>query len=173
MNVCMKYKDYEWPYNPSKLQIKQEKDLVELKLPFVGTVLQNLNCGKKIISGTGELFGSDCFEQYAKLCDLYEDKEKGLLSIPELGTFLASFKKLNITCSCVPNSIVYYFEFWEDKEIQNNSEAMVANYHIVKPGETIFDIAKIYDKTAAELMKLNPWIKRPDEIKSGDRVLLL
>lgn len=172
MSATIKFKDYEWPYNPSKLKIEQQKNLSQIDLPFVGTIIQNLNCGKKIISGSGEFFGEDCFEKYNKLNLAYKENSSGYLSIPEIGTFLVEFKKLNISCDPGPKSVAYYFEFWETLNTQTTKEALVANYHIVKNSETVFDIAKMYNKTTAEIFKLNPNIKRPDDIKPGDKVML-
>lgn len=172
MNATMKFKDYEWPYNPTELKIELQKNLNQLSLPFVGTIIQNLNCDRKIISGSGEFFGDDCFKKYNELFLVYKENESGYLSIPDVGTFLVEFKKLNMKCSPGPKSVAYYFEFWETAKIQTTNEALNATYHIVKDGETIFDIAKMYSKTTAELFKLNPNIKRPDDIKPGDRVTL-
>lgn len=172
MNATMKFKDYEWPYNPRELKIEQQKNLNQINLPFVGTIIQNLNCDKKIISGSGEFFGDDCFEKYNKLCEVYKEDEKGYLSIPGVGTFLVEFKKLNMNCKPGPKSVYYYFEFWETLNVQTTNEALIATYHVVKNGETIFDIAKMYSKTTAQIFKLNPNIKRPDDIKPGDKVML-
>ncbi len=172
MKAKMKFKNYEWPYDPKQLKIEQKKDISELKIPFVGTVLQNLKCSKRVISGNGEFFGPDCFEQYSRLCELYKENDSGYLSITDVGTFLAVFKKLNMSCEPGPKSISYYFEFWEDMETKPQSEALVATYHVVKEGETIFDIARLYNKTVKELLNLNPHIKRVDELKVGDRVML-
>lgn len=169
----MKFKDYEWTNNPKEIKIEQEKHLKEFNIPYVGSMIQNFGSEKRIIKGSGEFFGSDAIEQFNELYLIYEDKSSGKLTIPGFESMTAIFKSINLELDATPEFISYSFEFWEDKGLQTTNDiSTTPDYHIVEEGEDLFDIAYMYDTTASHLMELNPFIKRPDELEVGSRVIL-
>lgn len=173
MGSNMKFKDYEWINNPKQITIEQSKNIKEFNLPYVGSCLQNFGNEKKIVKGTGEFFGETAKEQFNDLYQVYEQKESGILSIPGIESFTAMFKSIKMSLDATPDFIAYTFEFWENQENEiNNQISTVPDYHIVREGEDLFDIAYLYDTTAANLMELNPTIKRPDELEVGSKVML-
>lgn len=169
----MKYKNYEWPNNPKNITVEQEKNLKEINIPFVGSCLQEFGDEKRVAKGEGEFFGENAIGNFNELYSVYRDHGSGILDIPGVSAFNATFKSLKMIYDPTPNYVAYRFEFWEDgigKAGGSISEA--PDFHIVAEGETLFDIANTYKTTVGDLMKLNPEIKRPDELIVGSRVML-
>jgi LysM repeat protein len=169
----LKYKNYQWPYNPSFIEILGQKNLKQLPVPFAGNIVQDFGEGNRLVKGKGEFFGEYAAKEYKQLFEIYKDKTSGFLNIPGIESFKAYFKSLVINCKPGPLTINYSFEFVEDLSIkQNTGEESLSSYHVVVLGETLFDIANKYGFTADYLLRLNPWIKRPDELKPGDKVVI-
>lgn len=169
----MKYKDFIFDYNPSQISIDSKKNLVEIKLPFLGSVIQDFGREKRVVSGSGEFFGSDCINKFNEFSKLCEDNESGYLLIPGLEPFLAFLKNVKMKADPTPNLIAYSFEFWEDTAIENvELKNLSPTYHIVVDGETLWDIANKYNTTVYELVSLNPHIKRPNMLTVGQKVMI-
>lgn len=169
----MKYKDFIFEYNPSQISIDSKKNLVEIKLPFLGSVIQDFGREKRVVIGSGEFFGSDCINKFNELSKLCEDNTSGYLFIPGLEPFLAFLKNVKMKADPTPNLIGYSFEFWEDTAVENiEFQNLSPSYHIVTDGETLWDIANRYNTTVYELITLNPQIKRPNMLTAGQKVML-
>ncbi len=168
----MKYKDYTWKHNPKTIKITRKSNLKDLNVPYAGSIIQNLGLEKRIISGSGELFGQDCYEQFNILNDVYREQESGYLHINGISPFKAFFRYLNLESNPQPNLISYSFEFWEDMQIDNSGLKSFAKYHVVTQGETLWDISYIYGTSVYKLIKLNPNIKNPEKLYVGQRVIV-
>lgn len=168
----MKYKDYIWHHNPKELHVSTLKNLKETIIPFNGSVFQNFGREKRIVKGTGEFFGEDCIEQFDELFKLFKNKSSGFLSIPNMSPFLAEFKSLEMNIQTKPNVISYSFEFWEDMSKIFEDDSIFNSTHEVKEGETLWDIAYIYDVSVEYLLNLNKDIKNPNNLSVGKVVKL-
>lgn len=172
-NSQMKYKDFVFDYNPKQINIENRKNLVEIKLPFLGSVIQDLGREKRVVTGNGEFFGSDCIEKFNELSRLSQDNQSGFLFIPGIDPFRAFLKNIKMSADPTPNLISYSFEFWEDTSLENtNFQNLNPTYHIVQPGETLWDISRLYNISTHKLLSLNPDIKRPNLLSVGQKVML-
>lgn len=169
----MEYNGYKWKFNPKKIEVIQEKNIKEQVIPFWGNVFQDYGRKKRIVKGYGEFFGDDASAQYQELYNVFSLGGISYLKLPKLSPFLAAFVSLDLVGEAGPGFLKYEFEFWEYIKEQSVSGALkVNNYHIVKQGETLWSIAHMYSDSVDELIKLNPQIKRPEELKVGQKVIL-
>ncbi|MBR3987851.1 MAG: LysM peptidoglycan-binding domain-containing protein [Clostridia bacterium] len=73
------------------------------------------------------------------------------------------FTKLSVLADPTPDTISYSFQF-DEASCENNKVTEII--HKVNPGETLFDIAYNYGVTVDFLVKLNPYVRRPDELEN-------
>lgn len=164
----MRYKGFTFLCNPLSLQITDEGDFIKQEFPFYGEKLSN-SCHKlRRIKGKGELRGKDCLEQYANLRALQKDKNAGVLSLPGMMPFSAYFVSLTVSADVTPDTVFYEFEFSEKSSFEDKNRE--TDYHTAAEEETLFDIAQICKTDVDTLVRLNPHIKRPDELEKGERV---
>lgn len=172
MSYCtMQYKNYIWTHNPKNIEILGNRDVKENTLPYFGSVFQDYGRKKRIVKGIGEFFGSDCLSQYDTLFSLFKEGGEGFLFLPKISPFLAIFKILSLVDEPAPNVVKYSFEFWEcisEKPKITN----LFNYHIVSGNETLWDIAYLYNVKIENLLYLNKNIKSPNNLTTGEKVLL-
>ena len=107
----IRFKGYSWEHNPKTLTIEKQRILREQFIPFGKSKQQNMGERSKVVKGTGQLFGEDCFEQYLELLELQSRSGSGILSLPDTKPFYAYFKSLELECEPSPNLITYNFVF--------------------------------------------------------------
>jgi len=175
MNSLMKYKSFIWPRNPKEINITVENDIKDFYIPKAGSVLQNYRRRKRVISGTGEFFGEDCFSQYENLFEIFKNSNgSSYLVIPNIDPFPAVFKNLKLLGDPSPNVVTYSFTFWEDtKDIYKNEINIIKNFHVTYGNESLWNISLKYNLNINDLLDLNSFIKDPKEIlKEGLRISL-
>lgn len=164
--IPMKYKNYIWPHNPSELKISSIKNLKEFIRPFYGSVFQDFGREKRIITGRGEFYGENCLEQFDELFSIFKSNDSGLLCIPNMSPFVAEFKSFEMDVQNKPNIIGYSFEFWEDMSDIFKDDYRLNETHKVEEGETLWDIAYIYNISINDLLKINKNIKNPNDLST-------
>ena len=128
--------------------------------------MQNVTEDFSVVSGEGELVGEDCTEQYKAIEKLFERNRAGVLTLPGMKPFFAYFTGLSVQGSEAKGVLRYKFEFTRDRAGRKDTE----RFHICKEGESLFDIAYEYETHVEKLAALNPQLKRPDNLKEGERV---
>ena len=84
--VPMRFKNYEWRYNPEEISFECEKNIQELNSPKNTAYIQNLGRKNRLIKGKGQLCGEDCHEQFANLWKVFEEGGVGVLALPFIKT---------------------------------------------------------------------------------------
>lgn len=171
MKLCpMRFCGYTWHHNPKSLQIASGKKVVRLQIPYENDVLQNFGEKPVVISGTGELYGDDCLEQYKALEKEYEKGKSGVLCLPILSPFYACFESLKMISQPSASVLTYSFSFVQIRKRQTlkHFEKSVE----VKENETLWDIAYESDMDIEELVLLNPDIMFINDLKSVEEVHL-
>lgn len=169
----MEYNEYRWKFNPKKIEVTQERNIKEQVIPFWGNVFQDYGRKKRIVKGYGEFFGEDAQDQYQRLYNVFALGGVSYLKLPKLSPFLAVFVSLDLVGEAGPEFLRYEFEFWEYIKKQSVLGVLkLNNYHIVKKGETLWSIACMYSDSIEDIIKLNPQIKRPEELDVGQKVIL-
>ena len=165
----MRYKGFTFRINPLSVQITSSVSESKYHLPFKGQVHISKGADCRVLKGKGELKGSDCIEHYAELKALQLKGGEGVLSPPGLMPFKAYFTKLVAEADVTPDRIGYSFEF---TEVSAEEADTLPEFHRVKEGETLYDIAFEYGLKAENLVELNPFIRRPDELEKDCKVRL-
>lgn len=168
--VPMRFKDYEWRYNPEKISFECDKNIKELNSPKSTAYIQNLGRKNRLIKGSGQLCGEDCHEQFAKLWELFEQGGVGVLALPFIKPVYAEFESLTVLGEPVPDMLTYSFVFREAMEYEKEIE--ITQYSVSK-GETLWDVAYKSKVEIEKLLALNSWIKQADQsLKKGEVIKL-
>ncbi|TCL42633.1 hypothetical protein [Harryflintia acetispora] len=92
--AIMQFGDYQFRYNPSRIVLRQEKNIRLRSCPGRWQDAQNIGENARIIEGEGELFGGDVAAQWEALCQSYRAQEPALLISPVAGPMYAYFAYL-------------------------------------------------------------------------------
>lgn len=166
--VPMRYMGYTWHHNPKFLQIESEKRVVRLSFPFADDLVQLQNEKPQRISGVGELYGSDCIEQYKRLYQLYKKGEKGILCLPTLAPLYACFESLSLEADDKKGVVTYKFSFSVVRCVADSLK--VSKSVLAMENDTLWDIACRTNTDIDTLIQLNTHIMFINDIKAGTRV---
>lgn len=167
--VPMRFKGVEWHHNPEQISFECDKQINELKSPLGMSYIQNNGRKNMIISGSGKLYGSDCIEQFNRLLDLFSEGGSGVLAIDGINPVFAVFESLKIMGKPKPDILEYSFIF---REVMEKKTTDFPVYCISAEDETLWDISYKYGVSIDSLILLNPFVKRPDELEPGSKVML-
>lgn len=166
--VPMRFCSYTWHHNPKSIKVICNKDVVNLCSPYQKHFSNDFGENLKTVSGVGELYGENCLEEYRSLEKVYKLKKQGILSIPKTICMYARFEKLSLIGEAKENVLTYEFVF---KETANeNTEDDTSIIHTVSQGETLWDIANMYEKKIESLVSLNPQIRYIDDLTDIEKV---
>ena len=169
---AMSYKSYVWPFNPEKFQVEYARNIKEIKLPFSGSVLQDMGFGKRVISGKGELIGSTCMAEFNRLVGVFAEEGSGTLRLPGAAPFTAAFSALKMVGEAEPDCVSYEFTFLEDETASDTTAVTDTGIYVCVGGESLWSVANCYSTTVDRLKSLNPMIQWPNDLKSGQKVVL-
>lgn len=192
---AMKYKTFTWPNNPTVYNQDFTKNLVEHKYPGLnGARFEDLGSEPKTISGSGEFFGKNAYNNFKKLNNLFNEKTLGKLYHPKWGTINARLTKLSSKEEPTPQYVAYDFEFVEEKNIDiiikivkkkikkntsssNNTGSTSGNkIYIVKKGDSLWKISKKYYGKGSQWKKIadanKKLIKNPNKLSIGWKLII-
>lgn len=175
MLTSMRYKNFTWPNNPAEYHWELKKKLVSHKIPGGGYVLEELGQAERSLSGTGVFVGEKAYEHMKRLVEVYMQEGPGLLYHPVLELQRAYFTELELTEEPRENYVAYRFSFREeygDGGVKNTVDKEMKYIYTAAGGETIWEVAAVYNVTADSLMALNPHISSPNHLPSGTEVLI-
>ena len=164
----MKFKGYKWHHNPRELVFEDEKKVSELTAPFDKSVVQNAGRRNMRISGEGELYGEDCLDQFLRLLELFREGGSGVLSIAGIPSVYAVFESLKLVGRPRSDILTYRFVFRELMEERDDKLREVT----AAPNENLWDISYRFGIDIDTLVRLNPQVRRPDELTAGEVVRL-
>lgn len=168
--VPMRFKSYEWRYNPEEISFECEKNVRELDSPKGTAYVQNLGRKNRLIKGKGQLCGEDCHEQFEKLWEVFAEGTVGVLALPFIKPVYAVFEKLTVIGEPVPDMLTYSFVF---RETMESERAEIQTRCIAGENECLWDISYRTRLEVEMLLNLNPWIKQADEQLQEGRVIRL
>lgn len=180
----MRYKNYVWPSNPESYRIVYRRTVAEHKLPFGGSVTQELGTVCRVFEGEGEFVGAGAYEEFKKLATVFYQGGAGVLVHPVWMTTRAYFTDLEVVQEPLPDYVRYRFAFLEPGEsggaalkkkesggaAASQVQAEQAQYYSVVQGDTLWGIAARYGTTVKALAALNPQIANPNLIYPKERV---
>ena len=157
--VPMRFNGVEWHHNPKEIVFECDKTVKELCSAGSTAYIQDFGRKNMIVSGTGELYGEDCLEQFDRLLTLFKKGGRGVLVIPKITPIFAVFESLKIKGEPKPDMLEYSFVF---REVMEEKRTEKVNACIGQEGERLWDISYKYGIPIDTLVKLNPSVKRHD-----------
>lgn len=119
----LRFKGYEFSYNPKTITIKQEKRILSHLLPQSKSVFQQPMGNMPIeISGEGELFGENSDKSFFEIYSLFQSEESGILSLPHFKPTICFLTEIKNVKTAGPNLLTYSFKFVED--VSKRGEAL-------------------------------------------------
>ena len=93
-----------------------------------------------------------------------------MLALPFIKPVYAVFEKLTVIGEPVPDMLTYSFVF---REVMEKEKKTAVNTYITKAGDCLWDISYAFNVRIEMLLKLNPWVKRADELMQKGKVIKL
>lgn len=185
--AAMRYKNYVWPHNPRTYTVDYERKMAVQKVPFGSYLLEDLGLTRRVMRGEGEFVGPDAYEEFKKLATVFYLPGAGPLVHPVWQSAEVYFVDLRLRQEPRADYVSYSFTFWE-KQSETSSQPRLTltkregsggqaetgenRWHTVQAGETLWEIARRYGVGLTELIGRNSWIKNPNFIVPGEKVLV-
>lgn len=163
----MKYKDFEFPSNPTTLEISSKQNVSVTDVYGGKGVCENVSRLPTVIKGNGVLYGNKAQGHCAYLARLLNDSDSGWLHCPTAYPIKAFFADFVYKVDSEKSCITYSFSFIED--CGEAAEKIDFNYTYAVEGENGFDIAYREDVSVNDVMRLNDF-ETPFDIAAGERV---
>lgn len=114
----MKYKTFEWGFNPTTCSWSCEKSIIKHKYPELdANDIEDMNSDGVVITGEGEFFGEDAYDRWQDLVEIFKSHGAGTFVHPVFTDVKqAIMKKLDAKLEPRSNYVSYSFEFWQYKE---------------------------------------------------------
>lgn len=182
MNLTpMRFRDFTWPHNPETYEILFKRQVAAHKIPDGQAALQDLGMTFRVMRGEGTFTGSGAYEQLNRLAKTFYKPGAGTLVHPVWQAASAYFVSLELKEEPLPEYVHYAFEFWEDPGVSGGMTALEnakspakassgTGCVTVRKGDTLWAIARRANLTLSEVLRLNPQIKNPNLIYTGNRV---
>lgn len=175
MLALMRYKNFIWPNNPESCQWGMERCVARYQYPGGDYLLEDLGVNTRVFTGSGVFFGKYAYDNMKKLTDIFSQEGPGELYHPVIRFHQAYFTELEFLEEPKENYVAYRFRFQEDggEPGQEKAEAdMVRKFYQVLPGQNIWDVAAANGVSAEYLLILNPWIRNPNSLEAGSKVVI-
>lgn len=171
--AVMRFAGRNLPHNPKTLKAERSRGISSVSILGGKNVMKRIEEKTSKISGTGELYGKDCFEQYNELARLHFLNKADVLSVPGIGSFKAVLSDLQLLAEPKNGVISISFEFTRVDDSDAAQPISPLECHKAASGESLWDISYKYNIPIESLLALNPWIRNPWEIEVGKEVRLV
>lgn len=173
MQTTMQFKSFIWPHNPNTFQSHLKRETVVLKYPGGGYTIQDLGTGGRTLEGKGEFFGTNAYNDFRRLAQVFCEDGAGVLYHPSWGSCTAYFTALQLLQEPQKDYVSYAFTFqampMTSTELAQRSVDVVA---ILQPGQTLDRICAVYGVSKEELLAQNPEIANPAVLADGTKVAI-
>ena len=109
----LSFRTFTWPTNPEVYQEEFIREALYAKTDSGDTVFSGMGPMKRVITGSGDFFGTNATADFLKLATLFAAPETGVLTHPIWGKRTVYFTKLQMTQSPKSDYVAYSFEFTE------------------------------------------------------------
>lgn len=163
----MRFKEFTWRVNPTRLDLECGRSVKETALPFAGAETVDLGPKKRRASGQGYFIGADCLEQWRGLEAVFAQGGPGSLQLPGLEPFLAVMDSLTLLGREGSEQIKYGFSF---TEYQGETAYRGQGVHRAAAGESLWDYCGRYGWDFEELRRANLHIRDIAWLEEGEEV---
>lgn len=167
--IKMRYKDFEFPQNPTQIKITRTKNINESPLFDVGSAVEEVSRNAAQITVSGKILGEESFALLSRLQMLQEQRGAGTLFLPGGEYFDAYFEKLETVRNASLNLVEYTAVFRENES--HRKPEIDFGFTYAQAGENAFDIANRCSVTVESIMQANDFMS-PFDITEGSRVVL-
>lgn len=170
--AVIRFAGHDLPHNPKTLKVERSKSVGSVSLLGGKNIMNSVTEKASKISGTGELYGENCFKQYNELSKIHFLNKSAVLAVPNVGVFNAVLSDLKLLAEPKNNVISISFEF----TCINGEEASKISpteFHTVLKDESLWDISYRYNIPIENLIELNPWLRNLWNIEIGKEVRLV
>ena len=170
--AVMRFGGFLLDHNPKTLKVKRKKELERQSLKSGESRAVSVRDSDIVVTGTAELYGDSCFEQYARLMNLKFQNKVQILAIPGLGSFSAVLTELNLIAE--PKYGVISLEFRFDSVCGSFDCTPISKERSasVRHGESLWDIAYRCGVPIENIVSLNPKISDIFDLSEGDEIIL-
>lgn len=166
--VKIKYKDYEFPSNPSSIEISSKRRLGITPVFSKKSVTESICVSPAVITAKGTLYCDNAVGECERINELLKQNGSGMLRCPGVYPMKAFMSDFVYKIESDTNAVKYSITFTQDCD-NSHSDEVLFSYTIAKDGENAFDIAHRCLVTVDDIMKLNEF-RSPFDIKEGERV---
>lgn len=133
------YKGFEFPYNPATTSYKIDRTYIKHKYPeLAGNELEDFGPNACVISGSGEFFGDNAYQNWKKLLKEFKKSEVGSVSHPVFTDVTRGLMtSLQATLEPREDYVKYSFEIIADTELSINET--LGKYISVVSGDSWVD----------------------------------
>lgn len=170
MSVTMRFGGLSVSHNPKTLKITRSKKISSVGLVGGVSRLSNVCDDISKISGTGELYGEDCFLVYDRLLRMCFKNKAEILAIPELGAFRAVLEEISVLAEPKDNFLSVAFSFRAVSSGKEPERILPERYCEANRDESLWDISYRFDVPVENLVRLNPHIRKILKLKEGEKV---
>lgn len=170
MSAAMRFGGISLSHNPKTLKIVRNKKINSVGLVSGLNKLSNVCEGVSKVSGTGEIYGDDCFLLYDKLLRMCLKNKAEILAVPELGAFRAVLEDISVTAEPRENFLSVAFTFRAVNSGREPEKIMPRQFYTAADGESLWDVSYKFGVTVERLAELNPHIRKILEMKEGEKV---
>ncbi|MCI9112220.1 MAG: LysM peptidoglycan-binding domain-containing protein [Eubacterium sp.] len=165
----MKYKDFEFPSNPSVLKVELSDNVVEKPLFGSDSAVYSISHNAALISGEGCFWGKDGIVFSRELKALQKSSSSGWLFLPDGGCYNAFLTALTVKEDARKGCVFYTFSFTEN--CNHKKDEFDFGFTYALENENMFDISHRCGVEIERLMQLNN-IETPFSVSVGDKVVL-
>lgn len=170
MSVAMRFGGVSLSHNPKTLKITRSKKVSSVGLVGGENRLSNVCDNISKISGTGELYGDDCFLVYDKLLRMSFTNKAEILAVPELGAFRAVLEDISFAAEPRGDFLSVAFTFRAVNTGREAEKILPQRYYTARDGESLWDVAYKFGVTVESLAELNTHIRKILDLTNGEEV---
>lgn len=165
--IKMKFKDYEFPCNPTAVKTEFSENIKENPLFGKSSAVYCISHNAAVITCEGSVWGESAGEFISRLHILRSSKNPGWLFLPDGNCFNAFLSAVSFLEDAKKNCVSYKITFVENCSEKDDEYNFGFTY--AKKGENMFDIAFRCGKTIDALMAANDF-ENPFSVKEGKKV---
>ncbi|WP_099204670.1 hypothetical protein [Scatolibacter rhodanostii] len=167
--MTMKFKDFVWPNNPTRIEVKESKTIQQTVIPFYGEQTQNMGLMNRRVNGRGYFTGAESGKTFEALQDVFRQSGAGCLQLPGQLPFQALMESLTFIGEAGENVIEYSFSFVEKENVTSVKSSQIV---ISRGEESLWDYAFQFSVDIEELIRLNPHIRNLHSLNQGEKVVI-
>lgn len=168
-NVPIKFCDFEFSVNPQSMEIISDSKYSKTQLANQNYCIDNFLTQPSVISGIGSFVGDNANDEFISLFEIFKQGKVGTLQFSGMRPINCIMTKLNKKLESFENVVSYEFEFLEVPRNKDNLDGQ-GKVYTIQDGETLWNVAVKFDISIEKIMKLNPEISSPFNVKLGDKV---